>query len=376
MSDTFYAQAVHRILMRIDSTLAEPDQGFPHFADPISGYWTRTANGDWTGGFWNGLLWLAAYATQEKRYHQAALTWTRRLLPRQNSETVFRGFLFWYGAALGSLLCADEKATEIALVGAQGLSQSYNTHAGVIPLGTQAEEASHIGNDECNIDGVPGGTPLLAWASQQTGNETLRTIALTHAQQHVRLCVRDDNSVSQSATIDASSGALLRRYTHKGIRSDSTWGRAQAWGMLGLTQAAHLDAQRFLPIATRVSDWWITHLPSSFVSYWDFDDPTIPHATLDTSATAIAATSLLKLASCHGEQGKHYHDMARSMVNALLTDHLTPIYAGDQRQPGMLINGCYNKRIGLATSNELIWGDYFLLEALLTLQGKLNTVIL
>ena len=48
----------------------------------------------------------------------------------------------------------------------------------------------------------------------------------------------------------------------------------------------------------------------------------------------------------------------------------------DQRQPGMLINGCYNKRIGLATSNELIWGDYFLLEALLTLQGKLNTVIL
>ena len=42
-----------------------------------------------------------------------------------------------------------------------------------------------------------------------------------------------------------------------------------------------------VPFATRVSDWWIAHFPSGFVSYRDFDDSTIPHATLDTSATAI-----------------------------------------------------------------------------------------
>jgi unsaturated chondroitin disaccharide hydrolase len=35
---------------------------------------------------------------------------------------------------------------------------------------------------------------------------------------------------------------------------------------------------------------------------------------------------------------------------------------------GGLSDGCYNNNSNLATGHELIWGDYFLLEALLALE--------
>jgi unsaturated chondroitin disaccharide hydrolase len=59
------------------------------------------------------------------------------------------------------------------------------------------------------------------------------------------------------------------------------------------------------------------------------------------------------------------------MVDALL-DHRTPTTDTDDRPPGMLLDGCYNHRLGLATRHELIWRDYFLLESALVLAGKLD----
>lgn len=369
-----WGDALQRMLQRIDATIPEPaEAGFPHFADPETGSWTRTPNGDWTGAFWNGLLWLAARATREGRYRSAARQWARRLRPRARSETVFRGFLFWYGAALGSVLFQEDEAREIALEGASGLAELYNPAARAIPLGIGAEEASDVGRAEANIDGVPGGTPLLIWAARQGGDVRLEEMGVAHAQRHIELCVREDGSVCQSASFDPRTGGVRRRYTHKGVRDDSTWARAQAWAMLGFAQAAYWHPQPFLPIARRVSDWWLDHLPASGVSYWDFDDPAIPNSTLDTSATAIAAASLLKLAKLAPGGAERYHEGAHRMVAALVSGHLTPVGSDDPRPPGILADGCYNRRIGLATSNELIWGDYFLFESLCGLDGRLAT---
>ena len=38
-----------------------------------------------------------------------------------------------------------------------------------------------------------------------------------------------------------------------------------------------------------------------------------------------------------------------------------------------LADGCYNAKKGLASRHELIWGDYFALEAALGLAGTLDT---
>jgi len=366
------ADALTRMVGRVDATLAADEVGFPHYADPTTGRWTRTPNGDWSGGFWPGLLWLAAAASGEDRYRRSAATWAERLRPRSRSETAFRGFLFWYGAAIGARLHSDQVGRAVALEGALGLAGLYNPAARLIPIGREAEEPSPVGRGEASISTVPGGTPLLLWAAAEIGDPSLDALAAVHTERHAELCVRDDGSVSQSLSFDTTTGRLLRRYTHKGVRDDSTWARAQAWAMLGFAQACRWRPG-FQDVTTRVADWWLAHAPADHVAFWDFDDAVNGSADRDTSASAIAAAALLKLAEQlpAGAGRRRYRAEAEATVDALVDRYLTPTDPEDPRPAGILTDGCYDKRLGVATRNELIWGDYFLFECLCVLEGHL-----
>lgn len=175
-------EAVDRILDRLARTAAEQDPGFPHFADATTGAWTRTPTGDWTGAFFVGQLWLAAAVTPDQRWHQLALDWAERLAPRATSQTVFRGFLFWYGAAIGAVLLDDQRAARIALDGAEALAASFHPRGRLLPLGVAAEDAHSVGPEETNIDGVPGGAPLLFFAADQTGDAPARPASTSPAR--------------------------------------------------------------------------------------------------------------------------------------------------------------------------------------------------
>jgi unsaturated chondroitin disaccharide hydrolase len=216
---------------------------------------------------------------------------------------------------------------------------------------------------------------LLTWAAQETGDKTLREVGISHALRHIDICIRPDGSVCQSASFDPETGQVVRRYTHKGITDQSTWTRAQAWAMLGYSLAARWVPERpeFLAAARRVSDWWLDHVPPDLAAYWDFDAPQGPPTKRDTSGTAVAAASLLKLSRLlPPEEGHRYREAAERTVRALIEVYLTPVGPEDGRPPGILTKGCYNHRIGLATENELIWGSYYLYESLHVLTGQLE----
>ena len=170
----------------------------------------------------------------------------------------------------------------------------------------------------------------------------------------------------QSASFDPQTGQLLRRYTHKGVRDDSTWTRAQAWAIVGYA-VMHLwtGEREFLDVAMHTADWWLGHAPAARVAFWDFDAPAGPDTSRDTSGTAIAAAALVKLAALAPEKTRRarYQAAAEATVTALVERYL------DER--GILAHGCYNQRIHLATQHELIWGSYYLFEALHVLSGAL-----
>lgn len=111
---------------------------------------------------------------------------------------------------------------------------------------------------------------LLAWAAERAGDDWLHEIAKRHALTNLKVFVREDHSVVQSASIDGATGRVLRTYTHKGIRDDSTWTRAQAWALLGATvDAIWLPGERsaLLAAARNIADWWLKHLPIDSVAY-------------------------------------------------------------------------------------------------------------
>jgi unsaturated chondroitin disaccharide hydrolase len=377
---TTWNDAIDRMLRRIDDTATRVGDRFPHWADPDTGAWTTTPDGDWTGGYWIGMLWLAATATGQARYRSLATACVDRLGDRAPMQTVFKSFPLYYGAALGAILHDAAGPRETALATARSFTRLYSPALKLVPLGAQAEEGSHVGGTETSIDSLQA-APFLFWAAAVTGDAQLRDVASDHAETVIRLHLRDDGSFIQSSSLDPVTGRLVRHYTHKGHSDRSTWGRAQAWGMLFSTQSHLADRRRqaWLAAAMRGAEWWLAHVPADRVAFWDFDDPAIPHTERDTAATAIALAALLKLARVapSGPDRARYGNAAEATAHALVERCLTPTGPDDGRVPGMLTEACFNKRTDArahdrANRCEFIVGSYYLFESLLALAGRLD----
>lgn len=380
MSTSLLRDATERMVARIDDTSRRVRDGFPHWADPATGEWVTTPDGDWTGGYWIGMLWLAALATGDARYRTQAAGLVERLRPCIRAETVFKSFPAYYGAGLGAILHDDAGAGDIAIETARSLADLYAPALHLVPLGAQAEEGTHIGSTETSIDSLQAAR-LLFWASDTTSDARLRDVATSHAETIIRLHLRADGSFIQSSSLDAATGALVRHYTHKGMSDTSTWGRAQAWGMLFSAQSYLGDRGRaaWIDAAVRGATWWLQQVPPDRVAFWDFDDPAIPATERDTAATAIAVAALLKLsllAPASSDRAR-FREAAEATTRALVERHLTPTAAGDRRVPGMLTDACFNKRADArahdrASRCEFIVGSYYLFESLLILTGRLD----
>ena len=376
--------AADNMLHRAQHTASSLKSGFPHWADAATGKWTTTRDGDWTGGALPGMLWLGYRMTGDERLRELASAWCLRMRPRAKLETAFKGFGFYYGAALGQILADDTEAATLALEAAASLRGQFDSRLGLIPLGKDAEEANEVGKAFSSIDSLQA-VPLLFWAAERTGDDSYTDCATRHATRVLDIHCRPDGSIIQSSELDAGNGAVTRYFTHKGVSDTSVWGRAQAWGMLyaAMAYARQPRQTRWLAQGMAAADWWLSRVPETLVAYWDFDDPAIPNTECDTAATSIVCAALLKLAALapQPDQRTRYRDAARRTATALVCNYVTPTSFTDQRPRGMLVGGCFNKRrdsrpSDSATNAELIFGSYFLFEALQVLTGVVDAVAL
>jgi unsaturated chondroitin disaccharide hydrolase len=379
---TVLNNGLHRVLGRIEDTRTSIGDAFPHWADPATGEWTTTPDGDWTGGSWPGQLWLAARISGDPAWADAAALWERRMRPRLARRTAFKGYGFFHAAVMGWCLNGDQQCRADALQCAHDLAAMYDSALGLIPLGVDAEEGSNIGAAESSIDSLQA-SPLLLWAANETGDAAMENVAVNHTTRVLDLHVRRDSSVIQSTTLNSSDGTVIRHHTHKGYSDDSTWARAQSWAVLYASQCYAMRPQQstWLTRARQVSDWWIGKVPQDKVSYWDFDDPAIPATERDTAATTISSAGMLKLsealAASDPAAAQQYRSFATDTIKSVVAHHVTPTRPGDRRPTGMLVDGCFTKRADarahdLVTSAELIFGTYFLTECLAVLLGHVQ----
>lgn len=372
-----FRDAQRRMLTRVATSRAVLSEGLPHWARTSTGEWTTTPDGDWTGGAYAGQLWLAQLTPDSTITRDDAAAAVRLMRPRVDAKTAFKGFGFYLATAVPSIVFDDAEMREVALRAARSLADMFDERLGLIPLGSQAEEASDVGDSESSIDSLQA-TALLFWAADESGDGRLDEVATQHLRRVLEIHVRADASVVQSSTLDPESGAVQRTHTHKGYSDTSTWGRAQGWAMLYSAHAAVVrpDEPAWGEYAKRTIDWWIAHVPDDLVSYWDFDDPSIPDTSRDTAATAMAAASALRLAHALGDDGARYRDFAERTTAALVNRFLTPVDSADTRPEGMLTGGCFTRKSTVraqdaAEDAELIFGSYFLFEALAVLTGDL-----
>ncbi|MCK0754350.1 hypothetical protein, partial [Chromohalobacter japonicus] len=168
--DTLFDSSIERMISRIRQTTESQIEAFPHYADVTTGTWETTDDGFWTGGFWPGILWLAGYYSGEKSFWKEAERWTGRLESRVDSDSVFRGFLFYFAGSVGSEIASSKLAEDLARRAARNLKSTFNPHIGLMPLGKSAEEAHTVGEGETNIDSISASL-VIAWAAENADDE-------------------------------------------------------------------------------------------------------------------------------------------------------------------------------------------------------------
>ncbi|MFI5669567.1 sugar ABC transporter permease [Streptomyces sp. NPDC051704] len=338
-------RALADVLDRAAVTRTETGDRFPLYADPDTGRWTTTGRGAWTGGFWAGLLWLRARHTGDAADRAAAAACTARLAGWVGADTATRGLILWYGTALAA---GDPAARELRTRAAGAALAALDPELGLVPWGSAFGGPRLL----ARVDGVPGMVALLAAGGPEGGRA-----AASHLHRHLDLCLGAGGRTVPAWEFDPRAG--WRAYEEP----PAGWSRGSAWLLLAVADALNRPEvaggapDRLEAAAERLADAW-TRPCTPLVP------PAVearPAGPLDTSAAAIAAVALLKLAAVPGcRAASQYAYRAAAILERLVGEHLTR---------GMLLDGCYDAGKGIAVRHELVWGDFFLALGLAALTG-------
>lgn len=339
---------------------------FPTVAE--AGRYHLSDNDHWLAGFWPGLLWLAHTATGDgdlRDRAQALLPSFAERLKKRIHITHDLGFLFALSARAQWQLTGDPDARQLALRAARDLLQRYRSPGRYIQAWGEIGDAQEGGR--MIIDTMMN-LPLLFWASAQTGDSQYHQVARDHAETSLRLLVRPDGSTYHTFILDQETGAPIGPRTHQGYADDSLWARGQAWAIYGFAAAADwCQDQRFLDASRQAARRFMAELPPGGVPWWDLRLPEDAPHYFDSSAGAIAAGGMLRLARLQGAGAPSPScDAAHALLDALVT-HCAETSPEAQ---GLLRRGTYHARKGWGVETHFICGDYFFLEALLALEDR------
>ncbi len=269
--------------------------------------------------------------------------------------------IFWLGAAGAEMIGAGSEITELAAQAARRIASSFDPALGVFPDGTALGRGS-AGRTGCTIDPCFAIVRLLTWAGSRCGGRRQNPhcpteLGLAHARVLLGGVLPDGSAPTAFAAVDGSAVVP--------VAMPGRWARGQAWALLAVAAAGQVDGPSWVPVARALAGHWAA-LPTPPPDR--LPPGAEPGGLVDTGASAIAAYALLTLSGWDIAHAEAHRSAAEAQVSTLVTAHL----AGTRTEPiGSLRDGCYATRPGIRTPVESVWGSFFLLASLLTMEGTL-----
>lgn len=322
---------------------------------------TREDNSWWTTGFWSGILWQFYNLTKDEAFLQEARRGDEEMakeLRRYIHLNHDMAFMYLLSCGAEYQLIGTEQARIDALHSASLLQGRFNP-AGFINVWNGAGRLGWAIID-CLMN-----LPLLFWATRQLGDPRFENAAKVHAETTLNQFFREDGSVSHIVEFNPYTGERVAEHPGQGYALGSSWSRGQAWAVYGFAMMyMNTKDERYLDAARRVSAYFIDHIRPDGLTDVDFCQPAEPEK-IDNIAAAVAACGFIELSKLTGDP--LYREQAERLLDALI-DHCADF--GDEHL-GLLTHctaSYHTDPAGFHTN--IIYGDYFLVEALVKLLDK------
>lgn len=348
--------------------LPEYTYRFPD-SNSIQNIYPQSDNVEWTTGFWTGCIWLAYEYTKETSFRESALIQVNSFLERIQKKIDVNhhdmGFLYSLSCVAAYKLTGSKAGRDAAILAADQLASRFRTTGNFLQAwGSPGEPKEYRLIIDCLLN-----LPLLYWATEVTGNPDYAAKAEAHIHTAMNCVVRSDNSTYHTHFFDVNTGEPTYGVTHQGNRNGSAWARGQAWGIYGIALSYHyLKKPEYIDLFCRVTDYFLEHLPTDLVPYWDFDFDTGSQEPRDSSASAIAICGMLEMCKYLPKDIATYYETASDKLLRALIDHCANKDLSQSN--GILLHGTYARSSqGNTCQNRGVdecntWGDYFYMEAL------------
>jgi len=325
----------------------------------------------WTGGFWGGLLWLLYNETQDIKALETAIeieTKQDELFDEFLSLHHDVGFMWLPTAVEHYKKTGCKKSFVRGLKAASVLASRFNLNGRFIRAWNNyiREDSEGWAIIDCMMN-----LSLLYWASKETKDPRFKQIATAHADTVLKSFVRPNFTVPHIVEFDPITGERLRTGAGQGKSPTSSWSRGQAWAIYGFAISYRETGKKeYFDASLNIARKFYSSLPEDKVPYWDFDSETEDRFVRDSSAAAIAASGMLELALLVEDEKvkSEVYNMGKSLLQAL-TDNYAIF---DDSCEGLLKNGTVNYARKKHVNVSIIYGDFYYLEALAKLQGKVS----
>lgn len=341
------------------------------------GFYKPTPNVNWTTGFWTGQIWLAYERSHDERLKQAGLIQIESFLDRINRKVEVdhhdMGFLYSPSCVAGYKLTGDSKGREAAIKAADQLITRFQPVGEFIQAwGPMNQPENYRFIIDCLLN-----LPLLYWATEETKDQKYREIAEKHIHTAIANVIREDYSTWHTFFMDMKTGKPDHGATCQGYRDGSAWARGQAWGVYGCALAYRYTRRpEYIEDFKHVTGYFLEHLPSDLVPYWDLEFGDGSGEPRDSSSASIAACGMLEMAKYLEEKDRAYYtSVAKKLMEALVSGYAVRDL---KESNGLVLHSTYSKKSPYNTCTPEgvdecnIWGDYFYMEALTRLLTKWN----
>jgi unsaturated chondroitin disaccharide hydrolase len=331
--------------------------------------WTNNDIYNWRSGFWPGIEWYLYESTKDeywKKQAEKSTVMLRGILdkPVANHDL---GFQLYCSYGNGYRLTGNPGYRQILLRAADSLATLYNPKVGTI-LSWPGRKKENGWPHNTIIDNMMN-LELLFWAAKNGGDKKLYDIAVRHATVTMMNHFRPDFSTYHVLVYDDKTGEKIKAVTHQGYSDNSMWARGQAWAIYGFMMTYRETGNKeFLQTAINAADIYLKRLPKDLIPFWDFDDPAIPNAPRDASASAIIASALIQLSNlCDAVALREKYKKTAISILAQLS---TKKYLSKEMNHAFLLHATGNKPGSKDVDVPIIYADYYFLEALLRLKNR------